>query len=138
MSPEVPAGSSDPLLEPLHAITRQMATADHFDTVLHSITRALVERAAAVVARVFLLMYDHECPVCRERIGRGEEGATDERVLHLVAEAGAQSERGAIFHRVPLDAVFLAAQVVRTRTPVLVEDWHTVQRFRGNAVVSQL
>jgi transcriptional regulator with GAF, ATPase, and Fis domain len=115
-----------------------MATAEDLDTVLQSIVRALVEQAQAVVSRIFLLMYDQECAICRERIAAATQPATDERVLHLVAAAGADGEVGGVFHRVPLDSLLPVAQLVRAREPVLIADWRQESRFERDPRITQL
>ena len=114
--------SEDPL-ETLRTITRHMATADDLETVLNSIIAALVEGADAAMARIFLLMYDHECPICRQRIDAGQQRATDERALHLVASDGKYSGPDGLFHRVSLDSTLPTAVLMRLPGPVLIPDW---------------
>ena len=128
VTPPMTAHTADGLLpkelEMLRGITRQMATADDLDTVLQSIAHALVERAEAVAARIFLVMEDHECSICRPRIEAGQQTAGAGRALHLVAQAGAVPS--GVPHVAPLDSELPSAQLVRSRQSVLVEDWRVV------------
>ncbi|HJU68287.1 MAG TPA: sigma 54-interacting transcriptional regulator [Gemmatimonadaceae bacterium] len=118
-----PARAITPL-DTLRTITRQMATVEDLQVVLRSITTTLVDQAAAVIARVFLLMTDHDCPHCRERIARGEQQASDEIALHMVALAGSNLDSPPPeFHRQPLDSQLPAAVLLRSRTPMLIQDW---------------
>jgi formate hydrogenlyase transcriptional activator len=133
-----PPAAADEQIEMLRGITRRMATADDLELALRSIVTALVERADATLARIFLCMRDHECAICRERIDAGTQQATDQQALHLAAAAGAQSELGGIFHRIPLDSPVPAAEVMRTRTPILVEDWRQADQFARNPRIAQV
>jgi transcriptional regulator with GAF, ATPase, and Fis domain len=142
----VPAGSTpragapqlrDRPFETLRAITRQMATAEDLDTVLQSIVTALVDRAGAVMSRAFLVMEDHECPVCRQHIKAGRQRASAERALHMVAHASDRPVPAELFHRIPLDSEFPPAALLRNRVPSLVEDWRTDERFRREARLAQ-
>jgi formate hydrogenlyase transcriptional activator len=129
---------SDTQFDMLRGVTRQMATAEDLDSVLRSIATALVERGDALLSRIFLQMYDHECPICRRRIEAGEQAGTEERVLHFVAGAGAESNLDGLFHRVPLDWPMPAAEVMRTRKPVLIEDWRQEARFSRAPRIAQV
>ena len=114
-----------------------MATSDDFETVLQSIVNAPVQRGEAVLARIFLLLEDHECSICRARIEAGEAKATSEKVLHLVAESG-PSDTATIFHRVPIDSKLPVAEIARTRQPFLIEDWRTVEQFANDQRIAPL
>jgi transcriptional regulator with GAF, ATPase, and Fis domain len=118
-----PRSSASAHLETLRAVTRHMATAEDLEIVLRSITAALVERAGAWISRIFLLMRDHECAICRARIAAGEQSASDELALHLAAAAGMEAEARLFFHRIPLDSQLPAASLLRTQNPALIEDW---------------
>ena len=132
---ELPGDAS---LGMLRGITRQMATADDLETVLRSIVSALAGQDQTVLARIFLLMEDHECPSCRAKIEAGELEATTERVLHLVAAGGVAPEVDGVFHRVPLDSRLPVAALARTRQSFVVEDWRTVSEFATNPRIAQL
>jgi formate hydrogenlyase transcriptional activator len=121
-------------LEMLRGITGQMATADDLDTVLQSIVDALVERAGAVAARIFLVMEDHECAICRLRVEAGQAQLAAGRALHLVVERGAAL--GGVPHRASLDSSLPATQLVRSRQPLLIEDWRAVPPDTINPVVA--
>jgi formate hydrogenlyase transcriptional activator len=129
---------ADAQLDMLRGITRQMATADDLDTVLRSIVSALVERGEAALARIFLLMEDRECAVCRAHIEAGEQTATTERVLHLVAASGTPSGIDGSTHRVPLDSELPAAQIVRAGRSFLFEDWRTVEEFKRDPRIAAM
>jgi formate hydrogenlyase transcriptional activator len=129
---------ADSRLEMLRRITRQMTTAEDLGTVLHSIVNATVDRGDAVLFRIFLLMRDDECAVCRERIEAGEQKGTTDVMLHLVAAGGVAQEISGIFHRVAVDALLPVAQVVRTRKALLTENWRTVERFANDPVIAPL
>ena len=129
---------TDPRLDMLRGITRQMSTAEDLETVLQSITNALVDRGQAVLARIFLLMQDHECATCRRRIDAGEQKATNERVLHLVADQGGPPGSSGLFHRIPLDSTLPAAEMMRTREAVRIEDWHTIDQFVNDPRIASL
>jgi formate hydrogenlyase transcriptional activator len=119
-------GGGERGLDMLRAITRQMASAHDLESVLQSITTALVEDAEAVLARVFLLLDDEECPVCRGRVADGSLPAGAGRLLHMVANAGdMESPPPAYFHRIPLDSNLPPAVLLRTRQASHVEDWRT-------------
>ena len=129
-------------LDLLRGVTRQMSTAEHFETVLRSITTALVERADAAVAHIFLYLYDHECRVCRERTGARCEAPGEERSLHLVAGAGHAFEITGPFHKIPNSVQSAAAVLIRSRTPVVVQNPLDDDRWRNEpgmgAVMRQL
>jgi formate hydrogenlyase transcriptional activator len=138
MSPDPATGAPLAGLDMLRAITRQIAAAEDLQTVLQSITTALVERADAVLARVFLLMDDDECPICRERMDGGARPATRERTLHMVANAGDRTGPPPVyFHRIPLDSLLPPAVLMRTRTPMLMEDWRTDVRTPRDPIVAR-
>jgi formate hydrogenlyase transcriptional activator len=128
----------DAQLDMLRGITRHMATAEDLETVLRSIVTALVDRAQAIVARIFLLMDDQQCTICRARIAAGEQQATSERVLHLVAARSVSSATDTIFHRIPLDSMLPAAAMVRERRSFLIEDWRTIDQFRNDPRIAPL
>jgi formate hydrogenlyase transcriptional activator len=129
---------SEPRLDVLRRVTRHMATAENLETVLQSIVNAPIDRGDAVLVRIFLLMNDHECAVCRERIERQEEKSTTERMLHLVAAGGVAREIGGIFHRFSVDSLLPAAELVRTRQSFLLEDWRTIDRFANDQRIAPL
>src|SRR4051812_37743269 len=104
-----------PQLDMLRGITRQMATSEDFETVLQSIVNAPVERGQAVLARIFLLLKEQECAVCRALVESGQIKPSSERVLHLVAEGGSPPGSATVFHRVPLDSKLPVAEIARTR-----------------------
>jgi formate hydrogenlyase transcriptional activator len=130
--------SLDAHLDMLRGVTRQLATASDAEAVLHSIVAPLAERAGAVMARIFLHLHDHECSYCRERIAAGKMTASRDRAMHLVASAGAHSERGGLFHRIPLDSPLPTSEIMRTRAPMLVEDWRRDARTTRDADLMQL
>ncbi|AHG93011.1 sigma-54 factor interaction domain-containing protein (plasmid) [Gemmatirosa kalamazoonensis] len=117
-----PSVTLDAPFDVLRAITRRLATTDDLGSVLQSITQALVQRADAAVARVFLLMGDDECEYCRRRIEAGEQTRSTERALHLVLSAEVIDDAGA-FHRIPVDSLFPVAVALRLGEPSLVDDW---------------
>jgi formate hydrogenlyase transcriptional activator len=128
---------SEPRLEMLRGITRQMATAEDLETVLQSIASALVERGGALLSRIFLLMGDLDCRLCRERIEAGTQTLTRERVLHMMAAGGVASNTD-LFHRVPLDSELPAALMVRMRRPYVFENWRTTQEFKTDPLIMAL
>jgi transcriptional regulator with GAF, ATPase, and Fis domain len=125
-------------LDTLRAITRHMAAAEDLDTVLRSIVAALVEHADAVVSRIFLLLYDHECPSCRARIDAGTQTAAPDRALHTLAEDGAVKGPPWPYHRIPVDSDVPIAVLVRTRAPSLVEDWRQVEALAREPSVARI
>ena len=129
-------------LDVLRGVTRQMSTAEDFETVLRSITTALVERADAAVAHIFLYLYDHECQYCRERTGSRGVAPGEERSLHLVAGAGQAFEITGPFHKIPNSVQTAAAMLIRSRTPVVVQQPLEDDRWRDEpgmgAVMRQL
>jgi len=127
-----------PQLEMLRGITRQMATADDFETVLKSIVSGLVGGGQAVLARIFLLEEDHECAICRRRIDAGQMKATKERCLHLVAEGGGPPGSASLFHRLPLDSKLPVAEIARTRQAFLIDDWRAIDQFRDDERIAPL
>jgi len=129
---------ADPKLRILRGITRQMTTAAHLETVLESIVNALGDHDQALVVRIFLLMEDHECAVCRQGIEAGAQKATTERRLHLVAERSRTPTSSGLFHIVPVDSMLPAAEMVRSRQSFHVDDWRTVGRFANNSVIAPL
>jgi formate hydrogenlyase transcriptional activator len=137
-APAIEEPRADARIEMLRGITRQMATAEDLETVLQSITNALVDQGQAVLARIFLLMDDHECAICRRRIEAGEQKAANERVLHLVADKGSPPGTSGVFHRIPLDSKLPAAEMQRTRQAVRIEDWHTIDQFVNDPRIAPL
>ena len=137
-----PAGGdgllADPKLRILRGITRQMAAAERLEPVLESIANALGDHDQALVARIFLLMEDQECAVCRQRIEAGEQKATTARALHLVAEWSNTPVSSGVFHLVPVDSMLPAAEMVRNRRSFLIDDWRTVERFVNNPRIADL
>ena len=127
-----------PQLEMLRGITRQMATAEDFETVLQSIVSGLVDRGEAVLARIFLLLEDQECAICRKRIDDGQMKATKERCLHLVAEGGGPPGSANLFHRLPLDSKLPVAEIARTRQAFLIDDWRSLEQFRTDERIAPL
>jgi formate hydrogenlyase transcriptional activator len=109
-------------LEMLRGVTRQVATAESLEVVLHSIAAALIEQAHATNSRIFLALTDAECPVCRSKGPGGSGPLPYERALHCVASAGLTDEER-IPHRVPFDSELPTAIQWRLRDPVLIDDW---------------
>ena len=109
-------------LDVLRGVTRHMATAEDLETVLRSITTALVERADATVAHIFLYLHDDECPVCRQSTAPGSRPPNEERALHLLSGAGVPFGVGEPVHRIPWNATDPSAELIRARTPVLIQD----------------
>ncbi len=138
-APRADAGpEGEPRLDTLRAVTRHMATADHLDTVLQSIVTALVERANGLFSRLFLYLYDHECDICRARINAGQQVASDQRSLHLLATAGPSRNPNGPRHRMPLDGPRLASEVMRTGTPLHLPDVRLNERAMQDSVISEL
>ena len=138
-APRADAGpDGEPRLDTLRAVTRHMATADHLDTVLQSIVTALVERADGLFSRLFLYLYDHECDICRARIDAGQQVASDQRSLHLLATAGPSRNPDGPRHRMPLDGPRLASEVMRTGTPLHLPDVRLNERAMQDSVISEL
>ena len=127
-----------PHLDMLRGITRQMATSEDFETVLQSIVNAPVERGEAVLVRIFLLLEEQECAICRALIESGELKASNERLLHLVAEGGGPPGSGMVFHRVPLDSKLPVAEIARGRQPFLIEDWRAIDQFANDQRIAPL
>jgi formate hydrogenlyase transcriptional activator len=113
-------------METLRGITRKMATAEDLETVLKSIVSAIVELGQAVQTRIFLIVEDHECAICRARIEAGEIKATPGRALHMLASAGVVS-MDHMFHKVPLDSDLPTAQLLRAGRALHVEDWRPIR-----------
>ena len=120
---------ADPRIEMLRGITREMATAEDLETVLQSIANALVHQGGAARAGIFLLMEDRECAFCRARIEAGVQKATSERVLHVIAAGGDELSAALPFHRIAVDSMLPAAEMVRTRQSFLFEDWRVIDQF---------
>jgi transcriptional regulator with GAF, ATPase, and Fis domain len=129
---------ADPDLGILRSITRQMATSERLETVLDAIVNALGEYSGLLVARIFLLLEDHECAVCRENIEAGKQTPVAERRLHLVAEHSNTPRSSGVFHIAPLDSRLPVAELVRTREPTLVEDWRSIDSFRNDPMIAPL
>jgi len=127
-----------PQLDMLRGITRQMATSENFETVLQSIVSGLVDRGEAVLARVFLLLEDHECAICRPQIDAGRMKATKERALHLVADRGGPAGSSNVFHRVPLDSKLPVAEIARTRKGSLIDDWRAIEQLKTDDRIAPL
>jgi formate hydrogenlyase transcriptional activator len=115
-----------------------MATAERLETVLEAIVSAIGDHDQALLVRIFLLMDDQECVICRPRIESGEQKPTSERMLHLVAERSSSPMTSGVFHMMPVDARLPAAEMVRTRRPFLIDDWRTVERFVNDARIASL
>jgi len=109
-------------LDVLRGVTRHMATAEDLETVLRSITTALVDRADATVAHIFLYLHDQECPVCRTQAAPGPMPPDDQRALHLLAGAGVPFGVGEPVHRVARDSRAPSAELIRTATPVMLQN----------------
>lgn len=122
-SPPAPAP-----LEMLRAVTRGLASAENLETVLQSMAHAMVDHAGAALSRIFLLIPDSECPVCRDQERSAEALPGADLALHRVAHAGAFDAELA-FHRIPIDSYLPAAALVRGRVPVLIPDWRMDERF---------
>jgi formate hydrogenlyase transcriptional activator len=121
----------------LRGVTRHLSTADDLDTVLRSIVSALVDRAGAILARIFLPLADDECDVCRRTPAPGRRPAA-ERALHLVASASTQPQTESLFHRLPLDSPFPVAEVMRTGAPLHINEWQRDARTTRDADLMQL
>ena len=106
-------------LDVLRGVTRHMATVEDLETVLRSITTALVEHADATVAHIFLYLRDDECPVCRTRASITSQS---QRALHLVAAGGVPFGVGEPVHRIASDATGPSAELILTRTAVLLQN----------------
>jgi formate hydrogenlyase transcriptional activator len=126
-----PAG--DPSLATLRAVTRTLSTAEDLETVLQSIVRALVERADAFMARVFVPMHDRDCAVCRAA-GR----LSDAPALHILASAGDVAGAPMFFHRIPLDSMLPPAVIMRTRESALLPDWRQDSRMSQDPNIVKL
>ena len=137
-APSVEEPLADPQLQMLRGITRQMATAEDFETVLQSIVTALVDRGAGILARIFLLMEDHECAICRPRVGTGQMPAFPGRTLHLVAEGGIRPSDPTVLHRVPLDSKLPVAEIARTRQAFVIDDWRTIEQLATDQRIALL
>jgi formate hydrogenlyase transcriptional activator len=120
---------ADPQLQMLRDVTRQMATAEDFETVLQSIVSALGDREPGILARVFLLMEDQQCPICRPRVAAGQMPAHPGRTLHLVAEGGFRPGDPTVLHRVPLDSKLPVAEIARTRQAFRIDDWRSIEQL---------
>jgi len=129
---------ADPRLEMLRGITRQMATAEDFETVLQSIVSALGDREPGILARVFLLMEDHQCGICRPRVEAGQMPAHPGRALHLVAEGGYRPGDPTVLHRVPLDSKLPVAEIARTRQAFCIDDWRVIEQFATDQRIAPL
>ena len=112
-------------LESLRVITRKMATAEDLQSVLRSIITAIVEGGDAVQTRIFLILEDHDCAICRPRIESGELKAQPGRALHMMASGGVVS-MDHMFHRIPLDSDLPTAKLVRAGRAVHFEDWRVM------------
>jgi transcriptional regulator with GAF, ATPase, and Fis domain len=128
----------DPRLEMLRGITRRMATTENLETVLDSIVSALVDRGQAVLARIFLLIEDLECPICRAEIEAGRQKPTKERVLHLVAARGDPPGAEKVFHRIPRDSPLPVARMVASRRSFVLEDWREIEDFANQPMIAPL
>ena len=137
-APSVEEPLADPQLQMLRGITRQMATAEDFETVLQSIVTALVDRGAGILARIFLFMEDHECAICRPRVGAGQMPAYPGRALHLVAEGGVRPSDPTVLHRVPLDSKLPVAEIARTRQAFVIDDWRTIEQLATDQRIAPL
>jgi formate hydrogenlyase transcriptional activator len=138
MTPTVTERPDDARIEMLRRITREMATSDDVETVLQSIANALVTQGGAVLARIFLLIDDNDCAMCRARIEAGVQKASPERVLHLVAAGGDDPGTSGAFHRIPVDSMLPAAEMVRTRQAALIEDWRSIDQFVNDPRIAPL
>jgi DNA-binding NtrC family response regulator len=105
-------------LDVLRGVTRHMATADNMETVLRSITTALVEHADATVAHIFLYLRDDECPVCSKAAASRQQVVDGPPALHLLAGAGVPFGVGEPVHRISWDVQAPSADLIRARTPL--------------------
>jgi transcriptional regulator with GAF, ATPase, and Fis domain len=99
-----------------------MATAEDLETVLRSIVAAIVDSGDAVQTRIFLILEDIDCAICRARIEAGELKPVPGRALHMVASGGVAG-MDQVFHRIPLDSDLPTAQLLRAGRPLMIEDW---------------
>jgi formate hydrogenlyase transcriptional activator len=137
-APSIEEPLTDPRLQMLRDVTRQMATAEDFETVLQSIVRALGDREPGILARVFLLMEDQQCAICRPRVAAGQMPAHPGRTLHLVAEGGFRPGDPTVLHRVPLDSKLPVAEIARTRQAFRIDDWHSIEQFANDQRIAPL
>jgi len=137
-APSIEEPLTDPRLQMLRGITRQMATAEDFETVLQSIVSALGDREPGILARVFLLMEDHQCVICRPRVEAGKMPPHPGRTLHLVAEGGFRPGDPTVLHRVPIDSKLPVAEIARTRQAFRIDDWHSIEQFANDPRIAPL
>ena len=108
----------------LRRITRSMATVEDLRQVLGSIANALVGQSGIVTARIWLLMDDHECDICRT--GPYPEAVPTEgkQALHLQASAGHPgiTSMDRAHHILPRGMPIPPAQVVNTREAIRWDD----------------
>ena len=109
-------------LDVLRGVTRHMATADNMETVLRSITTALVEHADATVAHIFLYLRDDECPVCSKAAASRQQVVDGPPALHLLAGAGVPFGVGEPVHRISWDVQAPSADLIRARTAVMIQN----------------
>ena len=129
---------ADPNLSILRGITRQMATAERLETVLEAIVSAIGDHDQALVVRIFLLMEDQDCAICRPRIETGEQKPSTEPTLHLMAERSNSPSTSGVFHLVPVSSRLPAAEMVRNRSSFLMEDWRKVDHFVDDPRIAPL
>jgi formate hydrogenlyase transcriptional activator len=129
---------ADPNLSILRGITRQMATAERLETVLEAIVSAIGDHDQALLVRIFLLMEDHECSICRPRVEAGEQKPSTEPTLHLVAERSNSPSTSGVFHLVPVSSRLPAAEMVRNRRSFLMENWRNVDHFANDPRIAPL
>src|SRR5262249_31387879 len=112
-------------LDRLRGVTRGLASTDNLESVLQSITDAMVAHADAAKSRLHLILTDDECPECRTSLDRGRI-TPRVKALHLVGESGPIDD-GPSQHRIELDSTLPVANVVRGGVPVLIQDWQRNQ-----------
>ena len=125
-------------IDVLRGVTRHMATAEDMETVLASITTAIVEHAEAAVAHIFLYLHDDECPVCRPGAIAATRPPDAHRALHLLAAAGVPFGVGEPVHRIPWDASSASAALIRTPVPVMIQDVADDARWDVEPAMRQL
>jgi formate hydrogenlyase transcriptional activator len=110
-------------LEALRHVARGIAATQELPVVLDSIVTTLVERAGAAIARVFLLLDDAECEICRAHGGHAGAMRPDGgRHLHVCASAGLITEVAGPDHVFPAHLPSVPGKVLREGRPYLTND----------------
>ncbi|WP_206044547.1 sigma-54-dependent Fis family transcriptional regulator [Gemmatimonas groenlandica] len=112
-------------------ITARITATRDLDDVLASITRGLVESCDAVLARIWLLSTDIECPVCSAHgpvPARGADEGPVTAALHLRASHGSHTNLAGHYHRIRVGALKIG-QIAASRTPVFCNNVFDDDRF---------